>query len=368
MQGVEGQWSGEMIIGGYEIPLNPSVLTEFNIFNSIHQNLPSLSATFKDDGAVMIGKLGISDGTDITVRVGDGKNGDSGTMIFKVVGDVQSKAGYSSEIISLNAVLDNIPYMRKIITGSVKGSSGDAISKAASMANLSVDLDSTNDSMVWLPNNKPLAAFVKHVAERGWASDSSCMLTAVTDEAVLRYKDLDSIIRGGASVQYGADGIDVLQYEITSKSHVANNIAGYGSTSVNLQGDGKFKELSKVAMRLLGNNTAAGVAIVESLGSLGGRIETRALDAGNTHEKWAEAQHQNRRIKSNFAFDVNILIDTLTAESKLLNMGDLKIYSKATENILDSVTGSYIVTSKVRTLTNNRYFEKLTLTSQSRGG
>lgn len=367
MQGVEGQWSGGMIIGGYEIPLNPSVLTSFNLFNSIHQSLPSLDVTFKDDGAHIINSLGIGDGTPVSITLGDGKNGDTGSMSFKVVGDPQSKPGYSTEIVSFSAVLDHLPYMRKIISGSTKGTSGDAIAMAASQAGLKTEIDSTNDSMVWLPNNKPLAAFVRHVAERGWASATSCMLTGVTDGSLLRYKDLDKIISGGASVEYGVNGIPVLQHVITSKSHVQNNIAGYGSTSTTLMGDGSFKELAKIGMRMIGNRAAAGAEMSASLGSLGGRIETRPLDAGNTHDKWAEAQHQNRRIKSNFAFDVNILIDVLTDESKILNGSDLMLYSKATGGILTSVTGSYIITSKVRSLMNNRYFEKLTLTAQSGG-
>jgi hypothetical protein len=364
MQGVEGQWNGQVVIGGREVPLHPKSLLNLNIFNSIHQQLPSMQLAFKDDGAQFVGRLGVKDGDKIEVILGDGGSTDSPTMIFNVQGDVKIKGTHSAEQVELSAVLDHVEWLRKIVTGATKGPSTAAIAKVAGMAGLNFESHGTSDAMTWLPNNKPLASYARHVMERGWASATSCMLMGVSDDASLRYFDLDQIIGGGVSQNFGLNGIPVLQALVASKSDLYNNITGYGSTSTNFDAEGIFKELNKVGMRLLSSNVAAGLNNVSSIGALGGRIMSRALDIGNVHKKFFDAMHQNQRIRAQFSHDVHVLVDRVSGV-KLLDLAGLELASKADGATMASQTGSYVVSGFVRLLAGNRYLEKVTLTSQS---
>lgn len=364
MQGVEGQWNGQVILGGREVPLHPKSLLNLTIFNSIHQQLPSLQLAFKDDGARFVGGLGVKDGDKIEVILGDGGNSDTPSMTFNVQGDVKIKGTHSAEQIELSAVLDNVEWLRKIVTGATKGPSTAAIAKVAGMAGLSFEGDSTSDAMTWLPNNKPLAAYARHVMERGWASATSCMLLGVSDDGSLRYKDLDKIVSGGVAQNFGLNGIPVLQALVASKSDLYNNITGYGSTSTNFDAEGIFKELNKISMTLLSSNIAAGLNNVAAIGDLGGRIFSRALDIGNVHKKWSDALHQNQRIRAQFSHDVHVLIDRVSGV-KLLDLAGLELASKADGSTMASQTGSYVVSGFVRLLAGNRYLEKVTLTTQS---
>lgn len=364
MQGIEGQWNGEVKIGGIEIPLHKNSLTSFFIFNTIHQHLPSLSMSFKDEGANFIANLGITDGAPITVDIGDGGIGSSGPMNFRAMGDLRIQGTHSAEHVKMSAVLDNIAWMRKIVQGSVKGTSGDAINKVASEAGLTPQIHSTSDAQVWLPTNKTLASHALHIAERGWASATSCMAIAVQDSGLLRYFNLDEVASGGLSKSFGVNGIPVLQHEVSSKSTLYNNSAGYGATSTTFDITGKFKELNQIAMTQFSGNLPISGFIQNAIGQMGGRIMPRPINVGNVHTKWDEAIHQNRRIKDTYAHDVNILVDTFSGVN-LLDKVYLQLAINTSGDPLVGLTGDYIVTAFTRVLTGTRYFEKIVLTNQS---
>lgn len=363
MQGVEGQWNGQLLLNGKEVPLHMSSLVQLVEINSIHQHLPSLSVTFKDMDDHFLASLGIRDGSEVELTLGDGGFGQTPAMRFNTQGDLQIRGGFGGNTISFNAVLDNIQWLRQIVSGAVKGTSGDAISRVAAMAGLRPEIHPTSDLMVWLPNNKPLASYARHVMERGWASATSCMLLGVSDDMSVRYFDLDKLISSSASQIFGLDGLPILQYMVNSKSQLYNNVAGYGSTSTNLSPEGIFKELTKIDVTMLSENLAASARNIGLIGASGGRIEPRALDVGNVHKMWNEAMHQNRRIRSLYAHDVQILIDRVSGV-KLLDMVDV-VLPGYDGGRLTMESGSYIVSAFTRMLSGNRYLEKLTLTAQS---
>lgn len=155
MQGVEGQWNGQLTVNGKDVPLHPSALNHLMVINTIHQHLPSLSVSFKDMSDRFLRDMDLRDGAKVTLTLGDGGFGQVGPLQFNVQGDATIQGGYGGNVVSFNAVLDNLPWLRQIVTGATKGTSVDAISKVAGMAGLKVEAHSTSDMMTWLPNNKP---------------------------------------------------------------------------------------------------------------------------------------------------------------------------------------------------------------------
>lgn len=362
MQGVEGQWNGSLSVNGQEVSLHQKSLASLYVINSIHQNLPTLKLGFKDDTAMSVAGLGIGDGTQMNLVLGDGTQNEMGAT-FSVAGDLRIMGSHSAELVELTGILDHLPWMRQIVSGVVQGPSSAAIAKVASQAGLIPDVHSTSDTQIWLPNNKPLASFARHVQERGWASATSCMMLAVMDSSKCRYFDIDRVGSGSSSKLFGQDGHPVLKYQIDSKADLYNNSTGYGATSTNVTPEGIFKELGKIDVRMLGNKLSAGARSISALGALGGRIIPRALDIGNVHKMWNEAQHQNQRIRSLYSHDVHILSDKLSGV-ELLDLVDLNLLMHGNGQPLTTQNGSYIVTAYTRVLAANRYFEKITLTSQ----
>ena len=102
--------------------------------------------------------------------------------------------------------------------------------------------------------------------------------------------------------------------------------------------------------------------IVGALGEFGSRIDFLPLDTGNVHKKWLDAQHQNTRIASTFAFDVNILTDR-PSHVDLLDLVSFNPVDPVTGQPASNVVGDYIVTAINKTIHGSRYWEKLTITS-----
>jgi len=360
MQGVMGQWNIQLNIGGLDITANPTTVPVLNWFQTIHQNLPSINLVVNDITGELLNYA--MDGAAIDITLGDGGQNET-TSRFNIQGSPQIALGNSYYRFKINAVLDAMPYMRKIASGLYEGQSSNALSKVAQQSGLSFDGHTTNDSQVWLPNNQTLAGFARMVSSRGWASASSSMLLAVTDKFNLLYKDLDRVINGGSKATFGQGGIPMLDYSATSRGMIANNNRALGVTASGFDSAGAFKELANISVLQLSNFFNFSSANKEAIGKLGGRLDQIVRDAGNVHDKFDDALHQNKRLRAMYSFDLNVLTDVVT---------DIELLSRVTANVLDHVkpsqintalSGDYIVTSITKSLTSPKYVERLTLTS-----
>jgi hypothetical protein len=236
---------------------------------------------------------------------------------------------------------------------------------------LKPDVDVTNDKMTWLPNRTPIAEYMRHIAERAYSSATSCILTCVTDTGTAKFKDLDKIIQTKAKKTFthspetaGEDAIPILQYDVASKTHVANSSRGYGATSMSTDMDGKSIELNKIDIRQLANSMPLAKIFTDTIGDLGNRILQLPTLSGNTHDKWNDAIHNNKRRKSLYAFDVHVLTDT-PSQLELLDMAHFSPLNPADRKIIKELDGDYIVTAITKFIHKRSYYEKITLTNQN---
>lgn len=370
VRGVIGNFYLDLKVGGEPIEANPTTLTQFQIINTIHQSLPSITIGFKDASGDLTRLFKYGDGTPIDVDVGVAGGHVYRGLKFAMLGTVRGSPTDSSIGLTLSGVLNNIGYLRKIVDKHVEGNSSDVFTKWAQEVGLQVDVDTTNDKMTWLPNRTSVAEYMKHVAERSFSSATSCLITAVTDTGVAKFKDLDKIIQGKAKRTFahgpdtaGEDAIPIMQYEVASKTHVANSSRGYGATSMTNNMDGSVVELNKIDIRQLANAIPMSKEFTKVIGDLGNRIMQLPTPSGNTHDKWNEAIHNNKRIKSSYAFDIHVLTDT-PSQVELLDLVKFRPMNHATRTIINELDGDYIVTAITKTIVKRTYLEKLTLTSQ----
>lgn len=348
-------------IGGKDFPADTSNIKEIFWFESIHQNLPSLNMTLVDKTGTFTNIASAGDGVPIEITMGDGGISGETSAKFNIQGAPQISKGSGYNLVKINAVLDNVPYMRSIATGLMEGSSSTVLQQLAGRVGLQFDGDSTADDMVWLPNNKTIAGFVRHVANHGWVSEGSCMMAAVTDQAKLLYKNIMS--PRSAKDVFGLGGnIPIHDWSATSNGMLTNNNRGYGSTSFGFDIEGKVKELGKISFNMFSNFLPVSQANIDALGKLGGRLDNLIRTAGNTHEKYQEAAHQNQRIRALFSTDLNALVSQHTS-AELLEAVNAIPQDWSTSKPSPSVTGQYILTARTKTLTRSRYEERCTLTT-----
>ena len=362
MLGVSGQWNMELIIGGKPFPANPTTVKEFFWFENIHQNLPSLNMTIADVDGTFTTIAAAGDGVPIEVVLGDGDKSGQTAARFNIQGQPQIKHGAGYNEIKMNAVLDAVPFMRSIASGLMEGTSSTVIAQLASQVGLTFLGDSTSDAMVWLPSNKTIASYVRDVASRGWVGPGSCMVTAVTDQRELIYRNIMQPNGGQESFGIGA-AIPILSWEATSNAMLTNNNRGYGVTAIGFDEQGVVKELNKITFNMFSGFLPISQTNLGAIGQLGGRIDSIIRSAGNTHEKYEEAKHQNARLRDTFSTDLHIMTD-MVSRSKLLDMVVAMPQDFTKKEINRVVAGPYLITARTRCLTRSKYTERLTLTSQ----
>jgi len=361
MEGVKGQWNMALSIGGRDYPANPTTVKELFWFESIHQNLPSLSLKIQDTDGSFTTISSAGDGVPIEITLGDGDFSGETTARFNIQGPPQITHGAGYNEIKINAVLDVMPYMRKVATGLMEGSSSSVLAQLASQVGLSFEGDTTSDQMVWLPNNKTIAGFVRHVANHGWVSDGSCMVTAVTDQGKLLYKNIMAPQYSGETFGYGGQRT-IVDWDATSNAMVTNHNRGYGSTSFGFDAEGVLKEIGKITFNMFSGFLGLSEANVNSLGDLGGRLDSLVRTAGNSHEKYAEAMHQNKRLRAMFSTDLNVLVAEHT-DSQLLQGVHATPIDFTTLKPSPTLTGPYILTSRTKSLVRSKYIERMTFTT-----
>lgn len=365
--GVFAQWYLDLSIAGQRINATPRSLTNFEIVQNIHQHLPSIYLTVKDPaGRTNSDMFNVKDGDPIKVSVGVPGIKIYEGLEFAVIGAARGNPGRDG--VTIIGILNNMQWLRKIVDFGTEGNASDVFSKMASKAGLKPVVDASADSMYWLPNRTSFAEYGKFLADRAYASKSSAFIAAVTDTGKALFKNIDTVVQGGATKifsQFFEQGsIPVLEYEVASKTHIANNSRGYGATGISQETDGTVKELNKVDVRALSSALPFGAGFVSAIGDLGNRIMQFSNQSGNTHDKWLEAQHQNMRVKSSYGFDIHVLTDS-PADVQLMDKVQFKPMDRFTGNVMKSLAGDYIVTAITKTVTNpERYLEKITLTSQ----
>jgi hypothetical protein len=364
MHGIKNQYNCQLRIGGTEVAATPSNILALEIIENFNQNLPTLSLKIQDDSGTLVGATASGDGTPIDLVLGDGgKFGDQGST-WRIQGSPQIEHGRGCYIITINALLDAISYSRKIASGLYEGNSSQVLSKIAGESGLSFDGSSTNDNQVWLPNNRSLANFVRHVVNHAYASSQSVFVSAVAESKTLKMKDLSTLTSGGLT--FGLDSsIPILTYNITSLGAIANHNRAAGSTSFGYDQEGKPIELNKIASTLMGNGLNVSSFTQGALGNIGGRLDRIIRDSGNTHKNYGQARHQNTRLRAQYNCDLHILTDVFTGVDILTPVTAYPQNLASKSNGLNqSYCGNYIVSAKTRTLVGTQYMEKLTFTSQ----
>lgn len=359
--GIKGQYELSIDIEGQEVVATASNVGKLNIIETYQMHLPSLELSFQDDSGKFLGAIG--DGSKITINFGDGRGGGE-KSVWSVQGVPQMDHGQNSYIISLNALLDNIAYSRKVLTGFYEGTASEVVARIAGEVGLKANVGSTSDKQVWLPNNRPIAGFVKSVVGHAYSGAQSVFANAITETGELRMKDLSTLIGGGTN--FGLGGIPILTYNVRSLAGVANHNRAAGSHTSGYDMEGTFKELTDVTATFIGSALGFSAGTKESFGALGGRLDKIVREGGNTHEKYLEARHQNKRLRGMYSTDLNVMTDVFSGVSVMdgVTATPPSLITHSNSTVEQRLMGNYIISSKTRSLQGTQYFERLVFTTQ----
>lgn len=366
MEGIKNQYNIDLRIGGKKIIATHSNVLNLNTIENQAMHLPTIQMSIQDDDGELAAI--VRSGTDVPIELTFGDGGKSGeqTATWLIQGQPSLEHSKGTYIVHMEGMLDKVQYARKIVSGLYEGNASDVISKIAGEVGLTFKGDSSNDSQVWLPNNKSLAGYATHVVNRAYAGATSVFAKAVNEGSELLMKDLSKLTNGGTVFGLGDGAIPILTYSSSSMASLANHTRAAGSHSSGYDPEGVFQELTKVTATFVGNTLGFSESFQSSIGDLGGRLDTIIRDAGNVHAKYQEALHQNKRLRSMLSHDLQIVIDNFSGTSILEGATAIppSFLTTMRDSVNKTLAGNYIVSTKTRSLQGSQYFEKLTLTNQ----
>lgn len=367
MKAVAGSWALEVIAGGKDLLLDTSNLQYIYVISNVQQPLPSVSLGFKDDtGKALQNVLG--DGEPLTVSIGNPDFHIYNGLQFLTSGLPKILPTASYSVMEYNGWLNKPKWLRKVVDKHYEGPASSVIAQLASEAGLIPEVDTSQDAQIWLPTRTSLSNYAHHILQRSWIGEADALMMAVMDNAKLKLKGINNITSSSEKLTFSNlpdQGQQILDYKVRPRASSANAAGGYGVTSIGIQPDGQVFEGNDVSVKMMSAATSIGAAIKESVGQLGTRINALSPLAGNTHDKWYEALHQNVRVKSTYAFDIEFLTDIPT---KLEVFDTIQFNPVSAGQEVRALSGKYIVTAINKLIVAGRYLEKLVISAQGPGG
>jgi len=377
---VDGAYSVELRINDSAYPVSTSLLRNMRVISNIHTILPTFSFVANDLMSMLTNEIEIDSGTGeytlgngvkISIGLSDGSQPPD-LHHFRLMSIPAINPGAGNADIRVVAVMDAMKWWRGICKGAFDGTSTDVLKKLAQECEIGFfGPHSFNDNMTWFPAMESYSRFANKISNHAWSDPSSCAAMAMDRDMVLRYVDLNRLAdeKPIATAKYLKELEDETDFEvmhctIKAPSGAANLIGGYEGTLLEQNYKGNVSEYSTVQAVRHGDYIDRSKSINDNMGSVRSRLST--LGAGNFHENYHRAEHQNDRLLNTFNLHAEIYTESWTNiglfETVKLDIGDQRPGEDQR-----NYSGTYFVTAKVAGINNNRYFERIRLTSNSRG-
>lgn len=366
---LDGFTNIDMTASGIPVMLGPDTVKEISIIQSVNNMLPLLQATILDVYGLHAKQNAFADGAPITVNIGPGNNR-SKASTFRRFNMPNVDNGHGGDVVTFSAQLD-APGIRNLQTKSFSQmTSSQALQAAVGALGLPFEGDATNDKQTWLPNNKPLHQWLRHVADHGYASASSAMHITAGGRGdgnwSILYKDLiqaaqQSPIARAVSLGFdGASDIAMLPGTVwRSHSGTLNNTGGYGGQTMQVDKYGVPQLFSSVTSMLSMGSLDMSSAVKSAVSQL--PLHILPWDVGNAHANFAKAEHQNDRLKQTFTSFLGFITTNYTS---LRVLDPVSVVVMQGQSLNQTQSGNYLVHSRTQYANGTMYREKIVLASQ----
>jgi hypothetical protein len=363
-----------MTASGLDVPLGPDSLKEISIIQNVNNLTPIVQATIVDTAALHAMKNAFADGAPITIGLGPGNGNVNSTQFIRFNAPKIDNA-QGADIISFTAQHPAGVMMRNLQSKSFsKMPSSNALQQLAGQLGIPFQGDSTSDAMTWLPNNRPIGQWMRHVANHAYASSQSAMHLAMGGRGdgnwTLLFKDVIKAVQGSPMAQFVTRGYDTAgQIGVDgptiwrSHSGSLNSLLGYSGITQQVNIQGAVQQFQQVAAGLSTGSFNIASAIQSIITQSPRQFIPR--DRGNTHANFAQAVHQNDRLKATFSSFLSILTTDFT-NVQVLDPVNVTLYQNDQLNMTQN--GKYIVHSRTQHGTGQNYFELIVLASQGANG
>lgn len=359
--GVQDKLSFQLIINDVEVDLEQNTIDYFHAVESVRLHLPMATLKIKDTTKFFSRNDVLVDGVPVQVSIGvSNKKIVYNMRLFSHKEEPDSGA----QTYRLSLLLDVPQYWTsssvKILRTTVSG----ALREICNTVGLKYVGPDTNDQQIWIPRNRKYQEFANYLAEHAYLDESSCMKLAVTfDKEMLLTNVADfsklSVKQTLANVPDGKQ-LPINDWTIMNKSGFFNSVNGYKDTLVSqsiLKDDEVTKEAKviKNSQRIMINKE-----VRNQVGQ--NRVMYAPIDVGNTNPYYTKAPYQNQRLGNLFSTGLEI-VTTQSVNAKLMEVVNCQIARPDITGV-SSISGNYMVISKIMYITNMNLFQKIEVARQ----
>lgn len=356
----------DFYLNGVKLPLTFNNITSMLITSNIYDLLPQIRIDINDNLG-LLDKGMLTDGTILSVAIGsDSEKAMEDIMDFVLIGVPEQNTKTNSNSFLIYGVLNFPKFLREVKPYAFTGTSSNALSNIASTCGLKFDGVVTADEMTWINGTRNLGQFSQFIRDHGWSGDTSFMMSAVNLHKTLLYKDINSLrpnyIITNSSVADNEKSFRADEMAFQNKAGIYNYSYGYKTNAteyfLNSTEDKLFTEISYVKdnSSVLNMNSD----IYNELGII--RNDLFPINIGNVHTNYQQAFYQNQRYKA---------LNSLKCESyfskstpiDLLDKVQLARTDVASKTLDTDKAASWVVEAKTLAISQQRYFEKLTLST-----
>lgn len=359
-------------IGGMDFPIQHTGFVSLKIIQSLDIAVPMMSIELVDSLNYFTQKITLADGVTLQITLGQSEQ-DFDVMDFRVNSIKDQKAEGAARYL-ITGYLDVPLYYLATANKPVTGTSTQALKYIAGISGMAFRGDNTADSQVWIPRNDRYCVWASKIRQSAWRGAESFMKLGITPRKEMRYRDVMSLDIGGdmpsfvnSDPQVNKRIFQMLDYSTKSRAGFNNiNGGGYGHRLVvqRVSSDNLQEVTDKVKLRrfspFLEVSKAVRNAVQSAPGSPGvQQVEFAPIDCGNTHDRYWEAQYQNKRLARLFSMGANFMTDNRTKVDLLEPVRYLPSNAAGAVGITDKdqVRGIYVVTAKSIKVQMGNYVE-----------
>lgn len=344
MLGVKNQWFCILDAGTHTDILDTWAVTRITIIEEAGLSLPTFSLEFSTMDQEVADSI-LNEGTILTLRFGkDQSQGPHYTCQIAPtnVVAIPQMGALTHYQIKLKGILSKNDFISNQKVRILPGTSSSIIQRVGSESGLRVEADSTMDHMNWIQYDITNQQFCNEVIEHGYINNESSMVSGITRDARLLYKDLTKIKRTGSPKHRLAAGAvfgdnEVGNFSLHSNSGILNVWAGYNrsirETDQVFKRDG-IKIPSPKQRSILSNYFN-----ISSNKTYQREFEIDFFDQDNVHAKFNQAKAQNLVGMAN-----NSLVSTkCTVIDRFMDVHLFDIVEVNVQKIVEkSMIGSYM--------------------------
>ena len=374
--------------GQVDFPIDASLLAEAHIIQNNLLKVPVAELIFYDTLGIQEAQAVFGDAAPFSIALGPASDRDAIRYHpFRVFNIPEQRDTQKGSRIKIVGYLDIPKYFRKRINQPYLGFTSEVITLLAEDAGITIEATQTSDRQIWLPDGRVNADFARYLCNRGWVNNISCMELAITQTPydtlpqntfnipwTIRYVDITSEMKKlpktnffnrSEGPTFSPQSYDyfsyVTEYDIKSTSGFMNSWLGYGNRIGQETLLGEYIEYQENDVYRTTNYLEINRDLIDDLKVI--RREVAPIDCGNTHNNFIRALHQNRRIKTLYSTQINLLVNE-ASPTRLLDVVDVDLMSPHSYENNETYNGKYLVTGKTISVSGAYYREKYELEGQ----